>query len=133
MLLDRVDERAQLDRVIDAARNGMSDAVVLFGEAGIGKTALLEYAMTSATGLQVIRIAGIEAERDLGFAGLDRLLSPFHTDYDRLPSPQRDALAAAFGAGEGPVPDRFLVGLASLTLLAHAASNRPLLVAIDNA
>ncbi|MDQ1460904.1 MAG: hypothetical protein QOI08_2388 [Actinomycetota bacterium] len=133
MLLDRVEERAQLDRAIDAARNGLSDAVVLFGEAGIGKTALLEYAVTSATGLRVIRVVGMEAGRDLSFAGLDRLLNPFRADFHRLPSPQRDALAAAFGGVGGTAPDRFLVGLASLTLLAHAASSRPLLAVIDDA
>ena len=103
------------------------------GEPGIGKTALLEYATASATDLRVLRAAGVESEMELPFAGLHQLCAPLLGRLDRLPGPQRVALATAFGLGEGAVPDRLFVGLAVLSLLADAAGERPLVCVIDDA
>jgi predicted ATPase len=133
MLLDRLDERAQIDHVLASAAEGMSAVVVLRGEAGTGKSALLDYAVESATDLGVVRITGIESEAELGFAALHQLLVPYLGDLESLPGPLRQALATAFGIREGGPPDRFLVGLASLTLLSAAATARPLLCVIDDA
>jgi DNA-binding CsgD family transcriptional regulator len=133
MLLDRLDERAQIDHVLASAAEGMSAVLVLRGEAGTGKSALLDYAVNSATDLGVVRIVGIESEAELGFAALHQLLVPYLRDLESLPGPLRQALATAFGIREGGPPDRFLVGLASLTLLSAAATGRPLLCVIDDA
>jgi DNA-binding CsgD family transcriptional regulator len=133
MLLDRLDERAQIDHVLASAVQGMSAALVLRGEAGTGKSALLDYAVESAGELGVVRIVGIESEAELGFAALHQLLVPYLRDLESLPGPLRQALATAFGIREGGPPDRFLVGLASLTLLSAAATERPLLCVIDDA
>jgi DNA-binding CsgD family transcriptional regulator len=110
----------------------MSGTLVLRGEAGIGKTALLERAVSSASDFRVVRALGIEWEMELGFAGLHQLVAPFLSRLDRLPTPQRDALASAFGLMAGRPPDRFQVGLATLTLLADAAAEAPLLCVIDD-
>jgi DNA-binding CsgD family transcriptional regulator len=133
MLLDRLDERAQIDHVLASAAEGMSAVLVLRGEAGTGKSALLDYAVDSATDLGVVRIVGIESEAELGFAALHQLLVPYLGDLESLPGPLRQALATAFGIRAGGPPDRFLVGLASLTLLSAAATGRPLLCVIDDA
>jgi DNA-binding CsgD family transcriptional regulator len=133
MLLDRLDERAQIDHVLASAVDGMSAVLVLRGEAGTGKSALLNYAVDSATNLGVVRIVGIESEAELGFAALHQLLVPYLKDLESLPGPLQQALATAFGIREGGPPDRFLVGLASLTLLSAAATERPLLCVIDDA
>ncbi len=133
MLLDRLAERASLDRVLDAARGGLCGALVLRGEAGVGKTALLDHAALSASGMRVARVAGVESEMDLGFAALHQLLVPFLPGLRGLPAPQRQALDSAFGLATGLAPDRFLVSLAALTLLAQAALDQPLLVLIDDA
>jgi DNA-binding CsgD family transcriptional regulator len=133
MLLDRLDERAQIDHVLASAVQGMSAALVLRGEAGTGKSALLDYAVESARDLGVIRLVGIESEAELGFAALHQILVPYLRDLESLPGPLRQALATAFGIREGGPPDRFLVGLASLTLLSAAASERALLCVIDDA
>src|SRR5271170_2039009 len=127
-------EREELGRLFDAASRGMSGVLVVRGEAGIGKTALLDDIVSSVTAMHVTRVSGFEAEIELGFAGLQRLLLPWKLEQERLPRPQRAALNSAFGQAAGPHADRFLVGLATLTLLADAASaNEPLTCVIDDA
>jgi DNA-binding CsgD family transcriptional regulator len=126
-------ECAALDELISDAGAGRSRVVVVRGEAGVGKTALLEYAADHAPGFATARAAGVEAEVELAFAALHQLCAPLLTHLDRLPAPQRDALSTAFGRSAGPPPDRFLVGLAVLSLLAAATQNRPLLCLIDDA
>jgi hypothetical protein len=132
VLLDRVSESAQIDRVLASAAQGLSSVLVLRGEPGAGKTALLGYAVDSAAGFDVTKLAGIESETELGFAALHQLLLPFLGGLDALPGPQQQALATAFGLRGGGPPDRFLVGLASLTMVS-AATARPLLCVIDDA
>ena len=107
--------------------------LVLRGEAGVGKTALLEYVLRRAGGCRVVRAAGVESEMELAFAGLHLLCTPFLDRLDQLPAPQRDALGIAFGLRAGDAPDRFLVGLAVLTLLSDVAEERPLLCVVDDA
>lgn len=107
--------------------------MVVRGEAGVGKTALLDYVVEHAPGFRVTQVAGVESDMELAFAGLHQLCAPLLDHLDQLPEPQRDALSVAFGRGVGPVPDRFLVGLAVLSLLAAAAGNKPLLCVIDDA
>ncbi|HMD56955.1 MAG TPA: LuxR C-terminal-related transcriptional regulator [Solirubrobacteraceae bacterium] len=133
MLFDREREKHALDRLLAAVRQGLSGAFVLRGEAGIGKTALLEYAIESAGDMQVARVTGVESEVELPFAGLHQLLIPFLAGLERLPAPQREALGSAFGLVAGVAPDRFLVGLGVLTLLADAAFERPVLCVFDDA
>ena len=133
MLMDRVVETGALERVLAAVRDGLSGVLVLRGEAGIGKTALLDIAVAQARDMQVARVVGVESEMDLGFAGLHQLLVPFRGGLQRLPVPQREALGSAFGLIDGPPPDRFLVGLAALTLITDAAAGRPVLCVIDDA
>jgi DNA-binding CsgD family transcriptional regulator/tetratricopeptide (TPR) repeat protein len=132
-LINRVSETATLEALLDAVRHGLSGALVLRGQAGIGKTALLERAICSAPDFLAVRALGMECEMELGFAGLHQLVLPFLPHLDRLPVPQRDALGAAFGLIAVPPPARFQVGLATLTLLANAASEQPLLCIIDDA
>src|SRR5580693_3277082 len=112
-LLDRAAETAVVEGVLAAVHDGLSAVLVLRGEAGIGKTALLDWAAGQAGDMQVARVAGVEAERGMGFAGLHQLLVPFLTGLDGLPGPQRQALGAAFGLVDGPPPNRFVVGLAA--------------------
>src|SRR2546427_1623273 len=131
-LVNRVHETSALIDLLDAVRLGMSGTLVLRGEAGIGKTALLERAVSSASGFRVVRALGIESEMELVFAGLHQIVAPFLPHLDRLPAPQRDALASAFGLMASRPPDRFQVGLATLTLLADAASEQPLLCIVDD-
>jgi hypothetical protein len=111
MLFGRRSEREVVDRLIDGARSGRSGVVVVRGEPGIGKTALLEHAVESASDLVVVRAVGVESEMELAFAGLHQLCAPILDRLDRLPAPQRGALAITFGLSDGPAPDRFLVGL----------------------
>ena len=132
MLVDRGPETEALDRVLGAVREGLSGVLVVRGEGGIGKTALLEYAVASAAGLQVARAIGIESEMELGFAALHQLLVPFLGRLEQVPGPQREALSSAFGLAESVPADIFLVGLAVLTLLADAARERPLLCVVDD-
>ena len=132
-MLDRVPETAALEGVLAAVRDGRSGVLVLRGEAGIGKTVLLEWAAGQAGGMQLARVAGIQAEMGLGFAGLHQLLVPFLDGLEQLPGPQRQALGLAFGLVAGPPPDRFLVGLAALTLLTDAAAGQPVLCLVDDA
>ena len=126
-------ECALLDDVIGAIRAGESRILVLRGEAGVGKTALLDYAAESAADMRLLRAAGVESEMELAFASLHQLCAPLLESVERLPPPQRNALEIAFGLSEGTAPDRFLVGLALLTLLSEAAEERPLLCVVDDA
>ena len=126
-------ERAALDRLLDAARSGNSGTLVIRGEAGVGKTALLEYATGAACDMVVVRAMGVESEMELAFAALHQLCAPLLDRLDALPAPQRHALEVTFGLSEGPVPDRFFVGLAVLGLVSEAAEERPLLCVIDDA
>jgi DNA-binding CsgD family transcriptional regulator len=132
-LLGRGKERDQVDLVLAAARQGLSGVLVVRGEPGIGKTALLDYAVGAAAELQVARIVAIESEMELAFAGLHQLLVPFLGGIGTLPAPQRDALSSAFGLRYRGPPDRFLVALATLTLLARASAERGLLCVVDDA
>jgi AAA ATPase domain len=131
-LLGRRSERAALDRLLDGARAGRSAALVVQGEPGIGKTALLHYAACRAEGFRVVRASGIESEMELPFAGLHQLCVPMLDRLERLPGPQRDALWVAFGLAEGTAPDRFLVGLAVLSLLADVAAEQPVACLVDD-
>ncbi|WP_432043827.1 ATP-binding protein [Streptomyces cadmiisoli] len=132
-LRGRGQELAALDRVLAMARAGNSAVLLLRGEAGIGKTALLDHAAGRATGFRTVRVAGVESEMELPFAGLHQLCAPLLNQIDRLPGPQRDALSVAFGLREGEAPNRFLVGLAVIGLLAGAAEERPLACLVDDA
>ncbi|HJZ27341.1 MAG TPA: AAA family ATPase, partial [Streptosporangiaceae bacterium] len=109
MLVDRLPERATLSQLLDAARAGRSGVLVMRGEPGIGKTALLDWAIESAADLRVVRVAGVESEMELAFAVLQQLCAPMLGKLEGLPGPQRDALRVAFGLTAGPAPDRFLV------------------------
>jgi DNA-binding CsgD family transcriptional regulator len=126
-------ECAALDSVIEAARGGASRTLVLQGEAGIGKTALLRYAVESASDLRVLRAAGVESEMELAFAALHQLCGPLLDRVEQLPAPQRDALAIVLGLRAGAAPDGFLVALATLTMLSEAAEEQPLLCVVDDA
>src|SRR5690348_4265229 len=126
-------ERAVLDGLLDGARERRSGVLVVRGEAGIGKTALLEHAIASASDLRVLRAVGVESEMELAYASLHQLLVPMLDGLERLLGPQRDALAVAFGLRDGEAPDRFQVGLAVLSLLSEAAEERPVLCVIDDA
>lgn len=132
-LVGRRWERTALDDMVTAVAGGRSAALVLRGEAGIGKTALLDYVGDRAPACQVVRVAGVEAEAELAFGGLNRLCEPFRKHFDRLPVPQRSALETAFGLSAGTPADRFLVGLAVLSLLAEAAARQPVVCLIDDA
>ncbi|RSM47122.1 helix-turn-helix transcriptional regulator [Amycolatopsis balhimycina DSM 5908] len=132
-LVGRGDELAALDGVLAAARAGHSRVLVLRGEAGIGKTVLLDHAAARAGGCRIARTAGVESERELPYAGLQQLCAPFLDRIEHLPAPQRTALGTAFGLTAGDPPDRFLVGLAVLTLLGGVAEDRPLLCLVDDA
>src|ERR1700679_3752739 len=132
-LLGRRTQRGALDRLLGGARNGRGAVLVLHGEAGVGKTALLDDAAEAAGDFRIARISGMEGEMELSFAAVQQLCSPFLELTERLPQPQREALGVAFGLGSGPVPSRFLVGLAILGLLSEAAAGQPLLCLIDDA
>ena len=112
---------------------GQSRVLVVSGEPGVGKTALLESAIESASGFRVARAVGVESEMELAFAALQQLCAPMLDRLDRLPAPQRDALGVAFGLRAGNAPDRFLVGLAVLSLLAEVAEEQPLVCVVDDA
>ncbi len=122
-----------LSGLVAAAKAGRSQVLVLRGEAGIGKTALLDFLLARAAGCRVARAAGVESEMELAFAGLHQLCSPHLHRLATLPAPQQQALRTAFGLQEGPAPDRFLVGLAVLTLLSEVAEERPLVCVVDDA
>ena len=132
-LLGRRAECEFLSTAIADARQGRSRAVVLRGEAGAGKSALLDFTLGCADGWRVCTAVGIESEMELAYSGLHQLCAPMLDHVDRLPVPQRDALRTVFGQQTGPAPDGFLVGLAILTLLAEVAEEQPLLCVIDDA
>src|SRR3954452_16296743 len=132
-LKGREEELRTLDQLLEAVRAGDSRALVLRGEPGIGKTALLEHAVEAAPEFRVARAAGVEAEMELPFAALQALCAPMLDRLEQLPAPQRDALGVAFGLQAGDPPDRFLVGLAALSLFADVADEQPLLCVIDDA
>ncbi|HWD75763.1 MAG TPA: ATP-binding protein, partial [Solirubrobacteraceae bacterium] len=130
--MNRRTERSALDSLLASARGGLGSALMLRGEPGIGKTALLEYAIESASGFRVARAVGVESEMELAYAALHQLCAPMLDRLVRLPGPQRDALGVAFGLRAGTAPDRFLVGLAVLSLLSEVAGERPLLCVVDD-
>jgi DNA-binding CsgD family transcriptional regulator len=132
-LRGRRSECEALDRLLADVRAGQSRVLVLRGEAGIGKTALVHYLVERAAGCRLARAAGVESEMELAFAGLQQLCAPFLDRLERLPGPQRGALGTAFGLNRGEPPDRFLVGLAVLSLLADVAGDQPLICAVDDA
>ncbi|MDX6256424.1 MAG: hypothetical protein QOJ11_2758 [Frankiales bacterium] len=132
MLTGRRAECDVLDRLVATVRAGDSRGLVLSGEPGVGKTALLDYLVEQASGCSVVRAAGVESEMELAFAGLHQLLAPMLTRLDGLPVPQRDALRTAFGVTSGPAPDRFLLGLAVLSLLSEEAEEQPLICVVDD-
>src|SRR3954447_10036685 len=133
LLCGRRDERAVLDGLLDAVQAGRSGVLVLRGEAGVGKTALLEHAIESASDITRLRAVGVESEMEIPFAALHQLCAPVGDFVDRLPVPQCDALEITFGLRAGAAPDRFLVALATLSLYSEAARERPLLCVIDDA
>src|ERR1700729_2960899 len=133
VLHDRRVEREALGRLLEAVRGGQSRVLVVSGPPGVGKTALVESAIGSASGFRVMRAVGVESEMELAFAALHQLCAPMLDRLDRLPAPQQDALAVAFGLRTGNAPDRFLVGLAGLSLLAEVAEDQPLLCVVDDA
>lgn len=133
MLHGRVKERAAIEAMLARARAGQGGCLVLRGEPGIGKTALLDHTAEHAVGMRVLRTVGVEPEYDLGYATLHRLLLPVLDRIEKLPEPQAHGLGVVFGQAAGPAPDRFLVALATLSLLSEAAEEQPLLCLVDDA
>jgi DNA-binding CsgD family transcriptional regulator len=133
VLRGRRSECDALDRLLDRARVGQSATLLVLGEAGVGKTALLEHLRGRATDCLVLRAAGVQSEMELAFAGLHQLCAPLLDRLQRLPGAQRRALETAFGLSAGTAPDRFLVGLAALGLLAEGSRERPVVCLVDDA
>jgi len=131
-LTDRRRERGVFDRFIEAVRAGESRVLVVRGDPGVGKTVLLDYLVSRAPGCRVARAVGVQSEMELAFAGLHQLCAPMLDHLEAIPVPQREALRTAFGLSAGPPPDRFLVGLATLSLLSEVAGQRPLICVIDD-
>lgn len=131
MLIGREREQRSIENLLAQARAGVSGALVIRGEAGIGKTAVLEHA-AAGSGIRALRCTGVESEHDLPFAGLEQLFRPVIELIERLPGPQAAALGSAFGLGPGRAEDRLLLGLATLGLLAEAAEEEPLLCLVDD-
>jgi predicted ATPase len=131
-LRGRHTELSVLASLVAAVRSGESRVLVLRGEPGAGKTALLDDLATKAAGCRVVRTAGVQSEIEFAFAGLHQLLAPMLDRLEQLPAPQRDALRTVFGLSAGPAPDRFLVALAVLSLLSQTAEERPLVCLIDD-
>src|SRR5215472_4141418 len=132
-LLDRVNERTAIEGLVADVHAGRSHVLVVRGEAGVGKTALLRHLLSAREGCQIIWATGIESEMELAFAGLHALCAPLLGRLDALPTPQRDALATAFGLSVGSPPELFFVGLAVLGLLADAAEEQTLVCIVDDA
>jgi DNA-binding CsgD family transcriptional regulator len=132
MLRGRSSECGRLDELVAVLRSGRSATLVLRGDPGVGKTALLDYLSGQASGCRVVRVGGVESEMELAFAGLQQLCAPMLDRLEHLPDPQRDALGVAFGLWQGGPTDRFLVGLAVLSLLSEVAEERPLVCLIDD-
>ena len=131
-LQGRSGEHARLDRLLENVRGGQSAVLVIRGEAGVGKTALLRHAAERASGFRVAQIAGVESEMELPYAGLHQLCAPMLERLDALPEPQRVALSVALGLAPGDPPDRFLVALATLGLMSATAEARPMLCVADD-
>jgi DNA-binding CsgD family transcriptional regulator len=131
-LLGREREREVLGRLLGAALGGDGGVLVVHGEPGVGKTALLDWTVAEGRQLQVLRAIGVEGEMELPFAALEQLCSPVLDRSECLPDPQRDALSVAFGLSAGQAPSPFLVGLAALGLLSEASQKRPLLCVVDD-
>src|SRR6478736_676307 len=132
-LRGRSRERGELGRLLTEIRSGRSGVLVVRGEAGIGKTALLEQLVEQASGCIVARAIGVQADMELPFAGLQQLFGSVLGSLERLPGPQRDAVEVAFGLRSGPAPDRFEVGLAMLGLLAEVGEQEPVVCVVDDA
>jgi DNA-binding CsgD family transcriptional regulator len=132
-LRGRAAECETLRGMISTVQSGSHQVLVLRGEAGVGKTALLGHVSELGSDFRCIQVAGVQSDMELAFAGLQQLCAPLMDRFDELPQPQREALNVAFGRGVGPTPDRFLVGLAVLSLMALASSDQPLLCVIDDA
>ena len=133
LLLGRAAECARIEELAAAVRRGESRSLVVRGEAGIGKTALLEHLIAAAPDVTVVRAVGVESEMELAYASLHQLCGPLLDRLGQLPPPQREVLETVFGVSSGAAPDRFLVGLAVLSLFAAAAEERPLLCVVDDA
>lgn len=131
-LTDRSTERAAIDGFLRSVRSGQSRALVVHGDPGIGKTALLEYLAWTAAACRVLSVGGVQSEMEIAFAGLHQLCSPMLEHVASIPDPQRDALQITFGKTPGPVPDRFMVGLGVLSLLSEVAAERPLVCIVDD-
>src|SRR5215831_12144773 len=132
-LRGRVAECARLNDLLADIRRGESRSLVLRGEPGIGKTALLEFLIAGASDFAVLHATGVESEMELAYASLHQLCAPLLDRLDGLPPPQQQALEIVFGLSSGPPPDRFLIGLAVLSLLSEVAEERPLLCVLDDA
>jgi DNA-binding CsgD family transcriptional regulator len=132
-LRGRAEECGLLDELVADVRRGEGRSLVLRGEAGIGKTALLQYLIDAASDMTVLSAAGVQSEMELAYAGLHQLCTPLLDRLERLPTPQREALEVVFGLSAGPAPDRFLVALGVLSLLSEVAEERPLLCVVDDA
>src|SRR5262250_2821359 len=132
-LTGRHAECGVLDQLVEAVEHaGESRALVVRGEVGVGKTALLDYLAGHAPGCRVARATGAESEMELAYSGLHQLCAPMLDRLEALPVPQRDALRTALGMSAGPAPDRFLIGLAVLSLLSHVAEDQPLVCLVDD-
>ena len=133
-LMDRQTERDALDRLVEAVWAGESRVLLVRGDPGVGKTVLLDHlaGQASGSGCRVARATGVQSEMELAFAGLHQLCAPMLDRAERLPVPQRDALSTVLGLAAGPPPDRFLVGLAVLSLLSEVAAERPLICLVDD-
>ncbi|WP_204772953.1 helix-turn-helix transcriptional regulator [Leifsonia flava] len=131
-LIGREQECARLADLVARVRGGNSETLTLIGEAGIGKSALLDYVGDRARGLSVIGVVGVESEMELAYAGVHQLCAPLLEHVDGIPEPQREALTTAFGISSGRTPDRFLVGLAVLSLLSEAAQQLPVICLVDD-
>src|ERR1700743_241156 len=133
LLVGREHEREVLDQLLDGARQGQGGVLVVHGQAGVGKTALLDYACAGAHGFRIARASGVEAEMELPSAAVHQVCAPFLELIPRLHQPQAEALGVAFGLTTGSAPNPFLVGLAVLGLLSEAAEDQPLLGVLDDA
>lgn len=133
MLFGRREECVRLDALLKATREGRSAVLVMLGEAGVGKTALIDHARQTAADLRFVRVTGVESEMELPYAALHQLCLPLLDGIDRLPAPQAEALATTFGLRTGEIPSPFLVGLGVLNLFAEAARKRPMLCVVDDA
>jgi hypothetical protein len=126
-------ECAALERVLADVHQGQSRVLILRGEAGIGKSTLLDHLSDQLEGCRIVRAVGVESELELPYSGLHQICSPLLSELERLPGPQREALETVFGLSAGAAPDRFMVGLATLTLIAEAAEQQPLVCIVDDA